>query len=123
MQALTKKHPTRTTKRVHLSFTGPASRYARAVAGLAKLGFTLEDQNAGDSIPWQDVFPEVRGNVPGTVLSGARTKAGLTQVELARQAKIPQRHISEMEHGKRAIGKDRARRLAEVLNIPYQSLL
>ena len=81
------------------------------------------DSLARDSVPWRDVCGDIRDNVPGTVLSGARAKAGLSQVELAGQAEIPQRHISEMENGKRTIGKDRARRLADVLNIPYQSLL
>jgi plasmid maintenance system antidote protein VapI len=93
------------------------------VAGLAKLGFMLENQDTGEAVPWRDIFPEVQDNMPGTVLSGARTKAGFTQVQLAEQSGVPQRHISEMEHGKRTIGKDRARRLASVLDIPYQTLL
>lgn len=123
MPVLTKKRPTKASKTIRLTFIGPANRGARAVAGLTKLGFTLEDRDIGESMAWQDVFPEAKDNLPGTVLSGARTKAGLTQVELAGQAGIPQRHISEIENGKRTIGRERARRLAEVLDIPYQSLL
>lgn len=30
---------------------------------------------------------------------------------------IPQRHISEMENGKRGIGKERARKIAEALHV------
>jgi transcriptional regulator with XRE-family HTH domain len=30
---------------------------------------------------------------------------------------IPQRHISEMENGKRGIGKERARKLAKALRV------
>ena len=36
---------------------------------------------------------------------------------------IPQRHISEMEHGKRPIGKERAKKLAKVLKVDYHILL
>ena len=61
--------------------------------------------------------------MPGVALAGARTKEGVTQVQLARMTGIPQRHISEMEHGKRAIGKERAKKLAEVLNIDYHVFL
>ena len=35
---------------------------------------------------------------------------------------IPQRHISEMERGKRPIGKERAKKLAVALNINYRVL-
>jgi len=45
------------------------------------------------------------------------------QVQLARLTGIPQRHISEMEHGKLPIGKDRARKLAEVLKVDYHIFL
>jgi transcriptional regulator with XRE-family HTH domain len=41
----------------------------------------------------------------------------LTQRQLAEMTGVPQRHISEMETGKRQIGKERARRLAEVLRV------
>jgi predicted transcriptional regulator len=35
------------------------------------------------------------------MLRAARSKADITQVELAHLTGIPQRHISEMEYGKR----------------------
>jgi plasmid maintenance system antidote protein VapI len=47
-----------------------------------------------------------------------------TDAETAcRPGDIPQRHISEMENGKRNIGKERAVRLAQVLDIDYRLLL
>jgi len=61
--------------------------------------------------------------LPGVALAGAREKEGLTQQELANLTGIPQRHISEMENGKRQIGKIRAKRLAKVLNIGYKVFL
>jgi transcriptional regulator with XRE-family HTH domain len=57
------------------------------------------------------------------MLRAARHKEDLTQVELARVTGIPQRHISEMEHGTRPIGKGRAKTLAEVLKVDYHLFL
>jgi plasmid maintenance system antidote protein VapI len=36
---------------------------------------------------------------------------------------IPQGHISEMENGKRAIGRESAKRLGKALNINYKVFL
>lgn len=120
MQALTEKHR---TERIRLTFTGPANRRSRAVANLNRIGFALEGETGEGAVPWQDLFPDELHNLPGTVLVGARAKEGLTQVALSARTGIPQRHISEIENGKRTIGKERARRLADALNIPYQVLL
>jgi plasmid maintenance system antidote protein VapI len=42
---------------------------------------------------------------------------------LANITGIPQRHISEMETGKRPIGKEMAKRLGKDLNIGYKIFL
>ncbi|MEA2060185.1 MAG: helix-turn-helix transcriptional regulator [Thermodesulfobacteriota bacterium] len=77
-----------------------------------------------ESIPWRDAFPkELIENESGTCLAGARHKEGLTQVQLSEKTKIPQRHISEMERGKRTIGKKNARLFGEALNISYRIFL
>jgi len=57
------------------------------------------------------------------ILRGARSREGLTQVQLSEATGIPQRHISEMEHGKRIIGKETARKLAKVLHTDYRAFL
>jgi transcriptional regulator with XRE-family HTH domain len=56
-------------------------------------------------------------------LRGYRTRENLTQAELAAATGIPQRHISEMENGKRAIGKERAKLLAKALRAEYRAFL
>ncbi len=118
MQALTKKP--RTKGLVVLRFTGPLEKKGKAIEALKSLGFT----DTSESIPWRDAFPEYDDNtLPGVALAGARAKEGLTQQELSRLTGIPQRHISEMQNGKRAIGKERAKRLAKVLNIGYKVFL
>ena len=43
--------------------------------------------------------------------------------ELSGLTGIPQHHISEMENGKRCIGKERAKKLAEALHCDYRQLL
>lgn len=61
-----------------------------------------------------DVFPR---RSPATLLRGARTKEDMTQQELSDKTLIPRRHISEMENGKRPIGKQTARKLGEALKV------
>jgi len=61
--------------------------------------------------------------LPGLCLRGGRVKEGLTQAGLATLVGIPQRHISEMEHGKRPIGKEMAKRLGAALKVSYKVFL
>jgi hypothetical protein len=116
MSGATKKRP---TKSVELRFRGPADKRDRAVKALGSLGFTEER----DSIPWRDVLPFSEKELPGACLVGAREKEGLTQMRLAELTGIPQRHISEMERGKRTIGKERAKKLADALDVDYRVFL
>ena len=57
------------------------------------------------------------------MLRGSRHKAEMTQQELAETLGINQHHISEMENGKRPIGKEMAKRLAQVFKIDYRIFL
>ena len=77
------------------------------------------------TIPWREVFSEgiEEFTEAGLVLKGARLKEDLTQKELAEKLGVKTHHISEMEHGKRSIGKEMARRLSTVLNINYRVFL
>ncbi len=68
----------------------------------------------------QEVFPEMS---PGDVLRGARYREDLTQAQLAAMIGAKPSHISEMEKGKRPIGKDMAKRLAKALHTSYQAFL
>ena len=98
-------------------FLGPAEKVEKLTQVAKSLG--LED--ISDSVPWRDAFPEFEEESSGGVaLRGARRKENLTQKELAERAGIPQSHISEMETGKRSIGKERAKRLGKALNISYR---
>lgn len=72
---------------------------------------------------WREAFPEFQGSEAGTIHAGYRHREGLTQVQLAEATGIPQRHISEIENGKRIIGVVNAKRLAEALHCDHKSLL
>ena len=58
-----------------------------------------------------------------TMLRGTRHREDMTQVQPAAATGIPRRHISEMENGKRPIGRQSARKLAEVLNVDPRRFL
>ena len=70
-----------------------------------------------------EVFPEYQGKEQQTAIRAYRHRENLTQRQLAELTGIPQRHISEMENGKRVIGKERARVLAKVLHADYRIFL
>jgi transcriptional regulator with XRE-family HTH domain len=74
-------------------------------------------------LPWREALGVTPEEEPGVCLRGARGKEGLIQAALAAMTGIPQRHISKMEHNKRPIGKDMAKRLATALNVEYRVFL
>ena len=117
MQARTKKPLTET---VALQFVGPVVNMMKAIESLKKLGFV----DMSDSTHWREAFPEYQDHdLPGVSLRASRAKENLTQKQLAELVGIPQRHISEMENGKRPIGKEMAKRFGKVLNISYKVFL
>ena len=75
------------------------------------------------AVPAEKVEEEFADNSIGTILQGIRFREGLTQVDLSKNTGIPQRHISEMENGKRTIGKLNARRLAVTMDVDYRIFL
>lgn len=117
MPALAKTRPTEE----RLTFRGPREHREQAIRTMRELGFEPEAAGTGD---WRSMFPALAGQKESALaLRGARTREGLTQAALAERTGIPQRHISEMETGRRDIGKERARRLAEALRVDYRILL
>lgn len=107
------------TEAVILSFAVPLDQIEEVLRTMRSLDLSP----AHDSTPWRDVLGYTAAAMPGVLLSGARYREGLTQAELAEKAGIPRRHISEMENGKRPIGKKNARLLGEALGIEPRLLL
>lgn len=77
------------------------------------------------SISWREVLSRLRPDdgIPAAILRGSRVKEGLTQVQLSEMTGIPRRHISEMETGKRPIGKESAKKFAKALSCDYRVFL
>ena len=121
MQALTKK-PRTDNGLVTLHFK-VRPEYAESIKRyVAKIE---PEQNDETVITLEDFFNKhFPGQTEGAVyLRGIRTRENLSQTRLAELTGIPQRHISEMENGKRPIGKERAKLLAEALNADYRAFL
>ena len=118
MLEATKKHRIDDMQEVH--FIGSVKKINRLIAQAKSLGLV----DVSDLMPWRKAFPEfAEESAPSVALKGARKKEGLTQKELARLTGIPQSNLSEMENGKRGIGKELAGRLSKVLNVNYRILL
>jgi len=113
----TRKHPIE--RPVEARFIGTQDKIVKLREYARRIGL----HDATETVSVEEAFPEYAENPAGTVLSGYRHREGFTQTELSRQTGIPQRHISEMEHGKRPIGKEAARKLAKALNCDYRMLL
>jgi DNA-binding XRE family transcriptional regulator len=115
------------TEAVSMTFIGPVAMMQAAVETMQKLGFQEERppqyQQAEGSIPWRESMYFKAMPFPGSYLAGFRHREGMTQVELAERSGVPRRHISEMETGKRPIGKANAKKLGEALKIDPRLLL
>ena len=73
-----------------------------------------------ESIPLEEVFP---GLHQGSAIRGLRLREGLTQEQLAHLLGVKRPNLSEMENGKRPIGKNMTKRLAQVLKTDYKVFL
>lgn len=102
-----------------LSFSVPRDRVAEVLRTMRGLGVTP----ARDATPWREALGYEEDSLPGVLLAGARYREGLTQVQLAEKTGIPRRHISEMENGKRPVGRKNARLLGDALGIEPRLLL
>jgi DNA-binding XRE family transcriptional regulator len=124
MQAHTKRHPTENFIEVRFRGTPANLVKLRRLAQALKVQDISEwDLEEKDSYAVEEVFPEMAWNSGGVSIRGGRGKEGLTQKQLAELTGISQHHISEMENGKRPIGKETARRLAAALKVDYRVFL
>ncbi|OIP44014.1 MAG: transcriptional regulator [Deltaproteobacteria bacterium CG23_combo_of_CG06-09_8_20_14_all_60_8] len=115
MLVRTKKRHTEESVR----FIGPPA----AIKRLRELARKTGAVEASDTIPASEVTPELDSNPGGLYLKGIRYRDDITQEQLSRLTGIHRRHISEMENGKRPIGKESARKLAAALHCDYRRFL
>jgi len=80
---------------------------------------------AEETYNWREVFKDEikKYSEVGSSLRGIRYREGLTQKQLAKKLGVSQHHISEMEHGKRTIGKKMAKKLSKILKTDYRMFL
>ena len=106
---------------IDIHLTGPAEKKGEALMVLRDLGY-VEKSEPG--IPWREAFPvEFRENEGGVCLKVTRETNGLSQTALSHMTGIPQPHISEMEGGKRPIGKKTAALFGKALGVNYRVFL
>lgn len=118
MQGLTKKRPTE-------EFVTLRLRVQRQNVERVRRYVDSIEAEEGGAVSLEDFFTShfPGESKPAVSLRGARGKEELTQRQLAEMTGIPQRHISEMENGKRPIGKETAKKLAKALNVDYRVFL
>jgi len=124
MRELTKKRPTE--KQVEVRFRGSRAnviKLRRMAQALKVKDLTEWELDEKEFYDIEEVSPELAWNRGGVCIRGGRGKEGLTQKQLAEMTGIAQHHISEMENGKRPIGKETAKKLAKALNIDYRVFL
>lgn len=114
----TKKH--RIEKALEARFVGSRDKIVKLRDFAREIGLV----EATGTVTIEEAFPGYAENAQGMALRGARYREGMTQRQLAALTGIPQRHISELENGKRQMGRDWARKLAEALRVSdYRVLL
>ena len=71
-----------------------------------------------------DWYKEIsKSMTPAKALKIYRENTGLTMVELSEKCGIAQSHLSDMERGKRSIGKISAQKLGKALGCNYKRFL
>ena len=74
--------------------------------------FTSDDQYTSID----DLFSDLtqKSGEPGVLLKGLRYREGLSQIEFAKKLNISQNNLYAMENGRRVIGKELAKRIADI---------
>jgi ribosome-binding protein aMBF1 (putative translation factor) len=68
----------------------------------------------------EELFPDHHA---GDAICGLRYRENLTQKQLAEKMGINAQNLSHMEHGKRPVGAEMAKRFAKTLNTDWRLLL
>ena len=86
--------------------------------------FQVNDDD-DELIPADEFFKDLdeKYSRVGVIIRGCRARDGITQVELAKKLNIRQSHLSQMENGKRTVGKAMARKFAAFFKTDYRLFL
>lgn len=85
----------------------------------------VSDRQSDTPMSAGEMIRKISGDLPkwAVMLKGLRHREGLTQVQLGEALSIEQTNISLMERGKRSIGKQLAKRLADFFKTDYRLFL
>lgn len=102
--------------------TWHGAHYALPVGIIEK--YKIKDENK-NHLSIEDVFGDLinKHGEPSLLLKGLRHREGLSQIELAKILNISQTNLSAMENGRRVIGKELAKRMAEQFEVDYRNFL
>jgi ribosome-binding protein aMBF1 (putative translation factor) len=95
------------------------------VAKIKPLITSLQEYSE-ESIPWREAAKDrikASGGESAHMVKSSRQMLGLTQVELAKKLKMPQANLSQIENGKRPVGKALAKKLGKIFNVDYRVFL
>ena len=129
MSAHTKERSTNTQKFfcVVVNLHKSKKTYNIPLSHQKELEKILEKYSEDDDTPvaWEVLAKEriEKYRKSGLVLRGMRYREGLSQKHLAKTSGITQNEISNIENGKRTVGKKVAEKLAKALNFDYRMLL
>ncbi|MCW8399483.1 helix-turn-helix transcriptional regulator [Legionella sp. PATHC038] len=117
MSALTKKHHTDDVAKI--SWHG--GLYAVPIEVMERYKVTSDDKY----ISIDDLFSELtqESGEPSVLLKGLRYREGLSQIDFAKKLNVSQTNLSAMENGRRAIGKELAKRIADLFEVDYRIFL
>jgi DNA-binding XRE family transcriptional regulator len=105
---------------VDLSFRVSKDKAAMVKRVVAVLIEQAEPAGEDEMLTIEEAFGP---STPASALRGYRYREALTQAELAKLAGVSKQNISDMENGRRVIGKDVAQRLGKALNAPWKRFL
>lgn len=110
-----------------VKYTGKAFKQREKLPVRTKTRRTKKSVSSENSekLSWREVANrDIRKHSEGgQMLRASRFKKDLSQKDLAVGVGVIQHHISEMENGRRPIGKELARRFAEFFEVDYRLFL
>lgn len=122
MSAHMKKRPTE----IQVNMGDRVMKFVDVPASKVRPILTLLKNYQDESISWRDLAQDRMKSAGGEsayMVRVARERAELTQVELAKRLKMPQGNISQIETGRRPVGKLLAKRMAKIFNLDYRVFL
>ena len=136
MPVLTKKRPTSpASARITFEMPGVAAQVLEVRPSDAKTALRMLEaieiadvakKIEGEARPWREALGEVlerHGGEAAAMVRACRDAKGMTQQQLAEAVGVQKTHVSEIERGKRSVGKTLARKLGAALDVDYRMFL